>query len=130
MKKNNLPCIICTHLGLAENDMIGNYWFSSEPELGLMKNRKEIKNIIKNDKNILAVFSGHQHWTEFLEEDRIKYYQLGSLTENIEKNGIGEFKFGPLMEKVKGNGKPDGVYFEVNIESKNVEVIEHHIQLI
>lgn len=129
LEKNKLPCIICTHFGLAEDDMIGNYWFSSYPELGLLKNRKEVKNIIRNDKNILAIFSGHQHWTKFLEEEGIKYYQLGSLIENIEENGIKQFQFGPLTEKIEGNGKPDGVYFEVNIENKNVEVIEHHIQI-
>ncbi len=86
-----------------------------------------MKDIIKNDKNILAIFSGHQHWTEFLEEDGVKYYQLGSLVENIEDNGIKQFKFGDLTEDIKGEGKPDGVYFEVNIENKNLEVIEHNI---
>ena len=88
LNKNNLPCIICTHFGLAENDMIGNYWFGSEPELGLMRNRKQVKDIIKKDKNILAIFSGHQHWTQTLEEDGAKYYQLGSLTENIENENV------------------------------------------
>lgn len=64
----------------------------------------------KQDKNVLAVFSGHQHWTKKLQEDGLPYYVLGSLTENINNDGI-----------------PDGVYFEVNLENRNMEVIEHHI---
>jgi len=110
LNNNQLPCLIFTHFGLAEDKMEGNFWFEKNPEYALLKNRKDIKEIMKQDKNILAVFSGHQHWTKKLEEDNLPYYVLGSLTENINNDGI-----------------PDGVYFEVNLEDKNMEVIEHHI---
>lgn len=112
LNKNNLPTIICTHFGVAEDDMKGNWWFESCPEDALLGNRKELKEIIKNNKNILAVFSGHQHWTKFIKEDGISYYVLGSMTENI-----------------NGDGIPDGVYFIVNYDEKNIEVIEKHIRL-
>ena len=112
LNKNNLPTIICTHFGVAEDDMKGNWWFESCPEDALLGNRKELKEIIKNNKNILAVFSGHQHWTKYIKEDGISYYVLGSMTENINDDGI-----------------PDGVYFIVNYDGKNIEVIEKHIRL-
>jgi len=99
LNNNQLPCLIFTHFGLAEDKMEGNFWFEKNPEYALLKNRKDIKEIMKQDKNILAVFSGHQHWTKKLEEDNLPYYVLGSLTENINNDGI-----------------PDGVYFEVNLE--------------
>ncbi len=77
-----------------------------------MNNRKEIKNIIKNDKNIIAIFSGHQHWTKQLKEDGKSYYILGSLTENIDMKGL-----------------PDGVYLEVELENNSIKIKEKHIKL-
>lgn len=112
LEKNELPSLIFIHYGLAEDDMKGNWWFESCPEEALLGNRKEVKEILKNDKNIVAVFSGHQHWTKKTIEDRISYYVVGSLTENINDDGV-----------------PDGVYFEVTLEGSKIEVKEKHIRL-
>lgn len=111
LKENKLPALIFTHFGIAEDNMHGNWWFDNDKECALLRNRKEVKEIIK-DNNVIAVFSGHQHWTKELEENGIKYYIVGSLTENINNDNI-----------------PDGVYFEVNLKDRNVEVIEHHVKL-
>ena len=78
----------------------------------MLGNRKELKDILKNNKNILAVFSGHQHWTKTIIEDDIIYYVLGSMTENINDDGI-----------------PDGVYFIVEFDGLKLKVIEEHIRL-
>lgn len=112
LNKNNLPVIICTHFGVAEDNMKGNWWFESCPENALLGNRKKLKEIIKSSKNILAVFCGHQHWTKYIKEDEISYYVLGSMTENINNDGI-----------------PDGVYFIVEYDGENIEVIKKHIRL-
>ena len=112
LQKNNFPCLIFTHYGLAEDEQIGNYWFEIEPEVGLLGNRKVVKDIIKNDENVIAIFTAHQHWTKRITEDGKDYYILGSLTENINNDGI-----------------PDGVYFEVDLDGCNVKVIEKHIQI-
>lgn len=112
LEKNNLPSIIFTHFGIAEDNMKGNWWFARSPDHALLGNRKEVKEILKQDKNLLAVFSGHQHWTKKTVEDGISYYVVGSLTENIHDDGI-----------------PDGVYFEVNLEGNKIEVKEHHLKL-
>lgn len=112
LKNNKLPCIICTHFGLAEDLQEENYWFANEPESGLMNNRKEVKEIIKNDKNIIAIFTGHQHWTKQINEDGKNYYVVGSLTDNVDMLG-----------------KPDGVYFEVDLEDKKIKLTEHHIKI-
>lgn len=112
LNMNNLPTIICIHYGVAEDSMKGNWWFETCPEHALLGNRKELKKIIKNSKNILAVFSGHQHWTKHIKEDEISYYVLGSMTENINNDGV-----------------PDGVYYIVEFDGKNIEVIEKHIRL-
>ena len=112
LEKNKLPCIIFTHFGLAEDRQIGNYWFEKIPEKGLMSNRKEVKNIIKGNDDIIAIFSGHQHWTKQIQEDGKMYYIVGSLIENINMDGI-----------------PDGVYLEVELEDKKVTVNEKHINI-
>lgn len=112
LERNNLPSVIFTHFGIAEDDMKGNWWFAKSPDHALLGNRKEVKEILKKDKNLLAVFSGHQHWTKKKVEDGINYYVVGSLTENINDDGV-----------------PDGVYFEVSLEGNQIEVKENHLKL-
>ena len=111
IKKNNLPCLIFTHFGIAEDDMKDNYWFSKEPESALLSNRKELKQII-NDNNIIGVFSGHQHWTKKIKENNINYYIVGSIVENIKNDNV-----------------PDGVYLEVEIIDKKVVVRQNHLEI-
>lgn len=50
LDKNTLPTIICIHYGVAEDKMKGNWWFEELPETALLGNRKELKEIIKNNK--------------------------------------------------------------------------------
>lgn len=92
--------------------MKGNWWFETCPEHALLGNRKELKEIIKINKNILAVFSGHQHWTKKIVENEIPYYVIGSMTENINNDDI-----------------PDGVYFVVEFDGEKLNVIEKHIKI-
>lgn len=103
---NKLPCLIFTHYGLAEDSDISD-------ECMFMKNRAEVKEIIRNDKNILAVFSGHQHRTRMIVEDDVKYYVLGSLTACSKREGV-----------------PEGSYFEVELCDKNLKVTERHIEIL
>lgn len=110
--KNKLPCIIFTHFGLAEDKQIGNYWFEKNPEDGLMNNRQAIKEIIKSDDNVIAIFNGHQHWTKQIIEDGKNYYVVGSLTENIDMLGV-----------------PDGIYLEVELEDRKMRIQEKHIEI-
>ncbi len=112
LRNNTLPSLVFTHFGIAEDDMKGNWWFESCPDHALLGNRKEVKEILKEDKNLVAVFSGHQHWTKKTVEDGISYYVVGSLTENIHDDGV-----------------PDGVYFEVNLDGNKIEVKENHLKL-
>lgn len=112
LRKNKLPCLIFSHFGIAEDEMIGNWWFENYPEDALLKNRKELKHILNNDENVIAVFTGHQHWNKKIIENNIQYYVIGSLTENINNDGI-----------------PDGVYVEVDLLENKIEIIEKHIKI-
>lgn len=112
LSSTNLPTIICLHFGVAEDGMKGNWWFESVPNAALLGNRKELKQIIKKHKQVLAVFSGHQHWTKTIVEDNIPYHTLGSLTENINNDGV-----------------PDGVYFVATFNGKTINIETKHIRL-
>lgn len=105
--------ILFSHFGIAEDINIKeNFWcYSEDGENLMLRNRERLKDLIK-DKSIIAVFCGHQHWTKKIVENGITYYMLGSITENINMDGI-----------------PDGVYFEVEIEDENVNVIEKHLTI-
>ncbi|MBO5060281.1 MAG: metallophosphoesterase [Clostridia bacterium] len=105
LENNQLPCLIFTHYALADDDEIND-------ECMFMKNRADVKEIIKNNKNILAVFSGHTHRTKRYVEDGVIYYVLGSLIGCHEANGV-----------------PDGVYFEVDLKDGKINVTEHHIEI-
>ena len=112
LKENNLPGLIFNHFGIAEDNMQGNYWFSSDKENALLANRKELKRILKTNKNIIGIFSGHQHWTKRIKEDGLDYYVVGSIIENINNDGI-----------------PDGIYLEVEINENKMKVNEKHLNL-
>lgn len=105
LAQNELPCMIFTHYGLAEDDEISD-------ECLFMKNRADVKEIIRNDKNIAAVFSGHQHITKTIEEDGVKYYLLGSFTGCSEKAGV-----------------PEGIYFEIDTADGNLTIDTRRIEL-
>lgn len=112
LSNNTLPCIIFTHFGLAEDKQKGNYFFEENPEYGLMNNRHKLKDIINFDNNVIAIFSGHQHWTKQIQETGKNYYLVGSLIDNVDMLGV-----------------PDGVYLEVGLEDRSVKVLEKHIKL-
>ena len=112
LQKNDLPTLLFTHFGVAEDDMKGNFWFETDIESALLKNRDDVKKIIMNCNNILAVFSGHQHWTKKIVENGIAYYIVGSLVENI-----------------NGDDRPDGVYYIIDVNGDKVDVLEKHLEL-
>ena len=66
----------------------------------------------RDNENVIAVFSGHQHWTKQIQENGKNYYVVDSLTDNVDMLGI-----------------PDGVYLEVFLENKDVKFKVNYIKL-
>lgn len=104
--------IIFSHFGIAEDEKIQeNFYFNKDSEKGMLRNRDELKSLLKG-KNVIAVFVGHQHWTKKIDENGISYYMIGSIIENMKLDGI-----------------PDGVYFEVETNENDIIVKEKHLKL-
>ncbi len=102
---NTLPTLVFTHFALAEDSTL-------QDECMFMKNRQAVKEILKKDAHLTAVFSGHQHITTTHIEDGIPYYVLGSMTACGNTAGV-----------------PTGVYFELTLENSTLAVAEKHIVL-
>jgi 3',5'-cyclic AMP phosphodiesterase CpdA len=107
-----LPTLVFVHYGLAEDEMIGNWWFAKNPTRALLKNRDAVKEIISKSENVKAVFSGHQHWSKKIVENGLPYYVIGSITEDIKEDGV-----------------PDGCYYIVDIDERGLRVEEKHIAI-
>jgi DNA repair exonuclease SbcCD nuclease subunit len=105
LKNNRLPCLLFTHFPLAEDKDV-------QDECAYMKNRDAVKEILRNDPNIKAVFSGHQHAPKVLEEDGITHYIVGSPTTCF-----------------TGDGIPIGVYRMIETDGEHISITEHHIVL-
>jgi len=94
LSENKLPTLIFTHYPICEDP-------NHEDECMFMKNRDEVKKIIKKYGNVRAVFSGHQHLSKTFIEDGIPHFLVGSL--------IADWKM---------LGTPDGSYLEIRIEDE------------
>ena len=103
LKQNMLPALIFTHYALAEDD-------SRNDECMFMKNRAEVKKILREDENVKAVFSGHQHIQKILYEDGLTYYVVGS----------------PIADKTRTDN-PSGIYIEIDLGKDSFTVTEKKI---
>ena len=105
LANNSLPCLLFTHFPLIEHEAV-------QDQCMYLKNRELVKEVIKKDPNIKAVFSGHQHAPKILEEDGITHYIVGSPTTSLKADGI-----------------PIGVYRIIETINENILTTEHRIVL-
>ena len=105
LSKMDKKCIIFVHYGLADQDLKGNPWFDGRPEACLIKNRIDVRNVIKQSDKVIAVFNGHLHWDKKHVHDSIPYFTIQSIIENEDDKNL-----------------PSGAYAIVNIGSKKILV--------
>jgi len=105
LKRNSLPTLIFTHFPLAEDARV-------QDECMFLKNRDDVKAILRASGCVKAVFVGHQHPPRFVEEDGIPYYIVGSPTTSP-----------------KGDGIPIGVYRMIEITDGEFSAEERFEQL-
>lgn len=115
--KTKLPIVILSHYSIAYEDMTGNRWFEKAPLDVTFKNNDQILDIIK-DKNVVALFNGHEHWTKNMIQNNMHYFTVGSIVENTQNSDTPD-----------DIDIPDGVYYIVEIEDNKITVTEKHIVL-
>ena len=94
LEQNKLPTLVFTHFSLAEDPTI-------EDECMFLKNRDAVKDILLKSGKVKAVFAGHQHTPNFIEENGIPHHIIGSPTACILEDGIPIGTY--LMIETKGN---------------------------
>ncbi|MBR6794327.1 MAG: metallophosphoesterase [Clostridia bacterium] len=97
LKTSKLPCLIFTH-----------YAIHHEKPNAIPLDREQVLAAIHESGNVRAVFSGHTHVAETVEQEGIVNYILGSPTADLTVCGT-----------------PDAVYYEVDIEGDDITVKEH-----
>ncbi|MFA6274454.1 MAG: metallophosphoesterase [Candidatus Paceibacterota bacterium] len=88
LKDTNKLTIVFVHHGLAEQNLIGNFWFEGKPERSLIHNKEEIRKIFEDSKKVKAVFNGHLHWNKMDVHNEIPYFNIQSLVENFKEKDL------------------------------------------
>ncbi len=70
-------------------ELAGNRWFEREAHLCLVANRARAREVIARSGKVVAVLSGHAHWSHVAVLDGIPYITLQSLTENLDDDAPG-----------------------------------------
>ena len=105
LAENKLPALVFTHYPLAEDETV-------EDPLMFMKDREAVKAILRNDPNLVAVFSGHQHVAKAIEEDGVRYFLVGALVPAPKEDGI-----------------VSGEYMQVELSGRGITVTNERIPL-
>ena len=101
LSKSDKPSMVFTH-----------YAIHHEKPNHVPADREQVLAVLQGAKNLLAVFSGHTHVAETVEQEGIVNYILGSPTADLTVCGT-----------------PDAVYYEVDIEGDDITVTEHLFEL-
>ncbi len=88
LNNTNKKCVVFVHHCLADQELKGNPWFEGRPEVCLISNRKEIRNIFSTSKKVIAGFNSHLHWDKQDIHDSIPYFTIQSLVENEDDKGL------------------------------------------
>ncbi len=83
------PAIVLMHHCASEQELSGSRWFSEHPQLALIANRREVREVIARSRKVRAVFNGHVHRNHLALHDGIPYLTLQSLIENIHEDAPG-----------------------------------------
>ncbi len=99
------PCLIFCHHPLDEQAVDGHWYFEAHPGHAHAGNRENARRIFEEGGRVLAVFSGHMHWTRATMINGIPYVTIGSIVD-------GGFT----------KGRPCGAFAEVTVDGGTVGV--------
>lgn len=72
---------VFVHQSLAEPNLDGNKWFENDPAGGLIKNRKEVREILENSGKVILAVNGHLHQNRLQTINNVEYLTLNSWSE-------------------------------------------------
>lgn len=105
LKKTNKKTIVFVHHSLAEENLKYHFWFENRPNVCLIQNREEVRNIIEDSGKVVAVFMGHLHWNRPNNHNSIPYFTLQSMVQDIDRKGF-----------------PSNSYTIIDIDKKSINV--------
>ncbi len=109
LAKTTKPTVVFTHFSLADQDLAGNPWFYRQPDNCFLGNRTEVRRILSNSGNVVAVLNGHLHWNHIDQHDGIPYITIQSAVEKLDEGQISnswgkiELLKNKFILEIKGN---------------------------
>lgn len=84
-----LPTFVLMHHSAADQDLRGNRWFEGSPHICLVRERRRMRSLFREQGRVVAVFNGHLHWNHLDVIEGIPYVTLQSLIENLDDDAPG-----------------------------------------
>lgn len=103
LAENALPALVFVHFPLSEDPSVTDV-------CAFMANRAEVKAVLEKDKNLLAVFAGHQHAAKYFEENGVRYFLAGAMVPSQEGEEI-----------------PCAEYLQIELSGKELQVERKYI---
>jgi 3',5'-cyclic AMP phosphodiesterase CpdA len=83
------PTVVFMHHSAADQDLRGNRWFEGRPNICLVRERRRLRQLLRQHRHVLAVFNGHLHWNHIAVIDGLPFVTLQSLIENLDDDAPG-----------------------------------------
>lgn len=110
LNESNTACIVYSHFPIDDQDLSQNYYWPENPEeRAFPLGYREVRWILEKSEKVIAVFSGHTHFSHRITIWGIEYFTVGSFAEN------------------DGNGKPTREYSIAHFEGCNLEITSTYL---
>lgn len=84
-----LPTVVLMHHSAADQDLRGNRWFEGSPHICLVRERRKLRAMFREQGRVLVVLNGHLHWNHLDVIDGVPYVTVQSLIENLDEDAPG-----------------------------------------
>lgn len=89
LARTRLPCIVLMHHSASEQDLSDSFWFRGLSHLALVRERRELRELLEESKKVRVVFNGHVHRNHLDVIGGIPYVTFQSLIENLDEDAPG-----------------------------------------
>lgn len=125
LKYTTKPTIVFCHYSLSDQDLTNNPWFYDAPQMCLINNRQEVRQILTNSGKVRAVINGHLHWNNIHIQGGIPFITIQSAVENFRDddtpaNAWAKFEITEDLLKVEVFGN-DKLTFEQSLRKMDLK---------